>query len=257
MTSSIPVAAFEPRVAVVLDLLRDLGEGGVRHAALDDWRWLASRALGERSRNGDRATVPSLDVLVADDDLEALDVAARRRGPVVDEGAGGRGRTYEVEDGERWRLRARSRLRYGGARAWLATAADEDHLLRRAEEVDGVRLLAPSDRLVHLVLTCLLDIGAFPVPHRQELIELMERLRADPPRAGRAAERVQQELTPALDWSTLLADIVQGRWTHLLDRRRALRLRLWRRAPMASTARWLRGGERGRTGMPVGARRGG
>lgn len=257
MTSSIPVPAFEPRVAVVLDFLRDLGDGGLRHAALDDWRWLAPRARGERSRNGDRATVPFLDLLVAADDLEALDVTARRRGLVVEEGAGGRGRTYQIEDGERWRLRACARLRYGGARAWLATGADENHLLRRTEEVDGVRLLAPSDRLVHLVLTCLLDVGAFPVPHRQELIELMERLRADPPRAGRAAERVQQELAPALDWSTLLADIVHGRWTDLLDRRRALRLRLWRREPIASTVRWLRGRRRDLAERPDGTRRGG
>lgn len=251
MMATFPIAPFAPTVGrTALDFLGDVGRAGVRYAVLEDWRWLPARVQGERSRNGDGTPVPCLDVLVAPEDLDRLDVVGRGWGLVAVDGGSGAIRTYEPETGKRWRLRVRSRLRYGKAHPWLETGAAETHVLRRAVDLGGVRLLAASDRLVHLLLHCLIDLGALPVSHRQELVELMEQLRSDPPAAGRAAERVQQELAPALEWSTLLADVVHGRWDDLLARRSGIRRHLWRRSPIASSVRWLRG----RAGGPAAAR---
>lgn len=144
-------------------------------------------------------------------------------------------------DAQGWTVRARWELRYGAKVPWLGTNEPEARVLRRAEVIQGVRVAAIADQLVDTLLYCLLDLGAFPSAYRRSLSEMFATLRADPPAAGRAAERVQQELAPALTWSDLLADILHERWNGLLRRRGRLRLHLWRRAPLLSTRRYLAG----------------
>jgi len=104
-------------------------------------------------------------------------------------------------------------------------------------------VVSACDELVELVLHCILDLGSFPDARRRRVSELMTHLRSDPPAAGRAAERVQQELAPALEWSALIAAVVQERWEDLLGRRRRLSRHLLWRSPLDT----LRGSRRSRT----------
>jgi O-antigen/teichoic acid export membrane protein len=83
-----------------------------------------------------------------------------------------------------------------------------------------------DEELLDLVLSCVLERGAFRPDDRARARELMAELRSRPTDAGRAAIRVEQELAPALPWSDLLAAIVGERWDALLERRAALRRHL-------------------------------
>lgn len=215
--------------------LRALGQAGVSYAVLRGWP--STHAPGARA-NGRGGPGTTLEILVDPADAVALDEVARSHGLDADASRSRGARHYTSKA---WSARVRSELRYGESTAWLGTGETEERVLHRARSVDGVRVAAAADRLVDEVLHCLLDLGAFPGQNRRSLTETVGRLRADPPAAGRAAERVQQELAPALPWSDLLADILHERWDALLARRGRLRIRLWRRAPLATARRYLSG----------------
>lgn len=130
-----------------------------------------------------------------------------------------------------------TRLLYGGTGTWLATGECEGAVLRRAVRTDGVNVLAPADELIDLLLHCTLDLGELAEPDRRRLSELMAELRRDPPSAGRAAERTQRELAPAITWAELLDDVVHERWDAILARRGRLRLHLVARGPLGAVQR--------------------
>lgn len=211
-----------------VSFLRGLAERDLRFAVLH-----RSHSPGEDDSGG----VSSWEILIDPDHRSALDAAAHSVDLTPHAGPRGEPRSYE---GSGWRIDVRTRLRYGRRVEWLTTGVDEKDVLRRAEPVGGIPMVAPSDRLVHLLLRALLSVGSLPTRYRHELATLMEELRARPTAAGRACERVQQELAPAVDWGDLLADIVLERWDDLLARARPLRALLWRRAPVASTLRYAR-----------------
>jgi O-antigen/teichoic acid export membrane protein len=133
---------------------------------------------------------------------------------------------------ERLRIAVTTALGYG--RLGLGTGPHETPVLRRRRELSGVSLASSSDELMDLVLHCVLDLGSFPEAHRARIATLLAELRADPPAAGRAAERVQQELAPALSWADLLENVVEGRWDELVSRRARLARHLMRRSPWSA-----------------------
>lgn len=223
-------------------LLRAFGDVGLRYALLRQWEDRPEAA--HPSKDADRSRTSRCEILVDPDALDELDATARRLG-LVDVSALPDTRVLATSRGHGWRVVVRRRLRYGGRRGWLSTGEDEGRILRRAVGHGAVRIAADPDRLVHLVLHGLLSAGGFPDRARQDLTDLVGRLRADPTSAGRAAERVQVELAPAVDWGELLADIVRSRWDRLLARRHRLRWQLWLRSPVASGARLVGGGVRG------------
>ena len=159
----------------------------------------------------------------------------------------------EPSDGERaWitngdprvapvRISATGALRYGPHGRRLATGEPDHRVIGRRRMRAGVAVASPWDELVDLLLHCLLDVHGFTAEHRARVAELMGELRSDPPAAGRAAERVERELSPALPWSELLADVIHERWDRLLGRAGALERQLLRRSPLAATARALVG----------------
>jgi len=241
-------------------------------------RWLADSRLsslfGELESEGleyalvreSDSGVTRLLLLLPEGGLQTLDAAARRQGLLrvegnrepsvvyVSEPKGGQGEGYEraADFGPApIHLTATSELRYGRRCGWLRSREREARILGRARWIGRVRVVAPADELVDTLLHCIIDLGSFPPPHRDRVQALMAHLRQDPTSAGRAAERVQQELAPALTWSDVLADVVHGRWDALLRRRRNLLLRLLSEAPWRSSLRWishLAGGAAGRPG---------
>lgn len=214
--------------------LHALTASGVAYAVLRDWGTTREGAPA----HPDGRSESSLELLVHRDALVEIDELAGRHGLVGSSVEGKHTYRHSVNG---WTVRARWELRYGAKVSWLSTDEREERVLRRAEVVHGVRVAAITDQLVDTVLHCLLDLAALPSAYRRSLSEMLATLRADPPAAGRAAERVQQELAPALTWSDLLADILHERWNELLSRRARLRLHLWRRAPLLSTRRYLAG----------------
>ena len=185
---------------------------------------------------------PTATVLVDEGDRAELERLAERHGLTNHPHPSGDltilGGAPHDEDEPRQILHVTTRLRYGGRHRWLTTGFDESRLLRRAELVGDVRVVSLADELVDALLHGLLDLGAFPPDERHRIRDLMRRLRNAPVLAGRAAERVQQELAPALGWGWLLAAIVTEQWDAILDRRPAVRRHLARRAPLSSAGRW-------------------
>ena len=135
-------------------------------------------------------------------------------------------------------------LLYGVPR--LGTGEAEERILGRAVSIDGVMRPSPADELIDLLLHCMLDLGRFPEEHRIRLSQIVAGLRNDPPSAGRAAERTQQELAPAITWDALLADVLHERWDELLSRRSRLRMHLLTRQPVAAILRLASPRARGR-----------
>ncbi len=222
----------EPWPSRAREFLEDLRSEGVTFALMRGPGRVTGAELGrpgyadtpELGRPGS-ADTPELRILVAEADQARLGVLLERHGI----GSGS----------SPLRISAVTELRYGGGRAWLRTGESEERILHRAVPVDGIPTATPADELLDTLLHCVLDLGSFPAGHRERLVELMGHLRMDPVLAGRAAERVQQELAPALPWSDLLAELVHEQWEALLARRRALRLHLLSKAPARSCVRWL------------------
>lgn len=179
-----------------------------------------------------------LDLLVAVEDLSGFEVVGRRLGLRVSADAGVAVEA-RLEGDPDLLVVATSQLAYGSGLGRVDTPEREERVLRRAAVTDGVRVAAPQDELFHTLLHCILDLGAFPEEDRRRLRELVARLRGDPVAAGRASERIQQELAPALTWSGLLADLLHERWGALVDRRRRLRLHLALGSALRSPARLL------------------
>jgi O-antigen/teichoic acid export membrane protein len=196
---------------------------------------------GEALRTGSGG---DLRVLVRPSDVETVEEVARRLRLAP---------APEPSDGERaWitngdprvapvRISATGALRYGPHGRRLATGEPDHRVISRRRMRAGVAVASPWDELVDLLLHCLLDVHGFTAEHRARVAELMGELRSDPPAAGRAAERVERELSPALPWSELLADVIHERWDRLLGRAGALERQLLRRSPLAATARALVG----------------
>jgi O-antigen/teichoic acid export membrane protein len=132
-------------------------------------------------------------------------------------------------------------LRYGAPIPFLGTGEPAQRILQRADVHDGVRVAAPGDELIDLLLHSVIDLRAFPESHRSRLSRLVEELRSDAVAAGRAAERVQRELSPVLGWSDLLTEVMHERWDRLLARRRALIVLLSRKHPTSTTMRFAMG----------------
>lgn len=208
-----------------------------------------------------RRDVGELWVLVSAEHVERVPGIAHRAGLSHEEQDGatrgrwkGRGANG---DGAPLGVRFVAGLHYGGG---LRTSEPERLVLGRGRREGGVAVAAPSDELIDLVLHCVLEEGAFQPLHRERARELMRRLRANPPDAGRAAIRVQSELSPALPWCELLDDVVHERWDALLARRARLERRLrggWRGALLRRRSLAPPGpGERpnGRNGATVDAR---
>jgi hypothetical protein len=229
-------------VAVEVDgkaaLFRNLEARGIA------WALVGAFARGPSGENGAASQRPTqsageeirvLTILVAEADRPALREIARAAGL---RRADRRGDDPVTHVGEGTWVTVTSRLRYG-RRGWLGAQEHVERILRRAREERGVRVLHPADALVHTLLLCILDLGRFPEEDWRRVTGLMARLRADPPAAGRAAERVQQELAPALTWGELLADVVESRPDALLARRRRLCWRLLAGAPVESSLRAL------------------
>ena len=205
----------------------ELARGGVRYAL-----------LGETSAE--------TRFVVAPDDLPRFVAVARECGFRGISAEGSRSLTFELAgEPSATRLVVMTRLAYGRRVGWLGTGEREERILRRAGSGGGRSVAAPQDELVDALLHCILDLGAFPPDCRFQLTTLMARLRRDALAGGRAAERVQQELAPALTWDEVLAAIAGERWDDLLARRRALRSRLLLRAPASSARRWMAGRLRG------------
>jgi O-antigen/teichoic acid export membrane protein len=185
------------------------------------------------------AGIGELRVLVRDDQLGMVEEIAHRArlSPAPARGGFERLWTSNGEDGEgsseRLRIAITTALLYGRRRKCLGTGPQETPVLRRRRERAGVALASACDELMDLVLHCVLDLGTFEVAHRRRATELLAELRADPASAGRAAERFQQELAPALPWSVVLADVLQDRWDDLVARRARVARHLVRRAPLA------------------------
>jgi O-antigen/teichoic acid export membrane protein len=196
--SSSSNGALGERSRAVYDVL---AENGIRYVALS------------RAANGWEGGHAADTVLVGADDLARVEsILARERGTL------------------RWL--AVTRLVYGGGR--LGTAESEARILERAVSMEGVTRLSPADELMDLLLHCLLDLGEFPAQHRSRLKEIVRHLRTNPSAAGRAAERTQGELAPALTWDGLLDGVLHERWDDLLARRHRVRMRLFARRPMES-----------------------
>jgi len=99
--------------------------------------------------------------------------------------------------------------------------------------LEGILTAPPGERLMDLLLHCLLDLRSFPPQHQRTLAATLAELRRDPVAAGRVAERVERSLAPALPWSFVLDAVAHERWDELLTRRTALARQRPRRAPLA------------------------
>jgi O-antigen/teichoic acid export membrane protein len=209
-------------------LFAELGRRDVEYVVVRGGHLLENAEIGE------------LRVLVRDDQLAMVEEIAHRArlSPVparvgferlwTSNGEGSEGAS------ERLRIAITTSLVYGRGRKCLRTGPQETPVLRRRRAHAGVALASACDELMDLVLHCVLDVGVFADAHRRRATQLVAELRADPPSAGRAAERFQQELAPALPWSVVLADVLHGRWDDLLARRARLARHLVRRAPLAT-----------------------
>ncbi|MGE0160268.1 MAG: flippase [Gemmatimonadales bacterium] len=131
-------------------------------------------------------------------------------------------------------------LLYGRPRKCLGSGPHEKLVLRRRQHRSGAALASACDELMDLVLHCVLDLKSFPEAHRERVAELIAAMREDPPLAGRAAERFQQELAPALPWASLLAWVRADRWDEIVARRGRIARHLARRSPV-DTLRGLMG----------------
>lgn len=212
-------------------LLSELDAREITHVVLRPADLLADGEVGK------------LRVLIERDDLGAVEQVARQLRLAPQPSASPFERSWVTNGNCRssWRLSVLGELAYGGVAPCLVTGEAEHRVVARRQRRAGISVAAPSDELVDLVLHCLLDARAFTPQSRRRLVQLMSALRADPPSAGRAAERVQQELAPALTWSQLLSDIVGEGWDRLLARRRRLAWQLALRSPLGTLQRLVVG----------------
>jgi glycosyltransferase involved in cell wall biosynthesis len=134
-------------------------------------------------------------------------------------------------------VEALTELRYGRPMALFGTSESTGALIRRSRCDASVSVLSPDAEFVDLLLHGLLDRGQFSPALTHHLQALMRALRDRPSLAGRAAERVQFQLAPAITWDGLVRDVTAGDWDRLLRRRRSLALRLGRAAPLRTLAR--------------------
>ncbi|HET9949827.1 MAG TPA: flippase [Longimicrobiales bacterium] len=215
-------------------LLEAAAAAGIEHALLRADSPEADPLEGGASAEAARAR--EVEVLVAGAHIERLESLAERHGVAY---------RRALEPGPRTPAEAgapvlvlHTRLRYGGAGGWLSTGYPERWVLARARTVAGLRRPSAPDDLVDTLLHCVLTLGEVPEAQRRRLERLVAELRSDPPAAGLAAERIQQELAPALTWDALLADVLHGRWDPLLARRARLRFHLLVRRPAGSVRRW-------------------
>ena len=226
----------QPRPHPADALLDELEASGVRYALIRD----SGGSVGHRDE--------AVDLLLATDDVPALETCARACGL---ERAGGDGAPLIYRDDREYpegggpTVRVRTEMAYGRHFPWLRPAERTESILRRARPRGGAVRVSAGDELIDLVLRCVIDEGEIAEAHRCRLGLLLEELREDPATAGRAAERVQRELAPALTWDRLVACIACEDWDGLRDRGGALRRRLLEGSRVASYGRWLAHTSRG------------
>lgn len=150
----------------------------------------------------------------------------------------------------RWKqIDVRTGLRYGRRTGAFRTAEAGSGLLERRVRRGGVWRPSPDDELLDLLLHGLLDRARISGALAERLGRLLHELRRCPPLAGRAAERTQFELAPALTWERVVGDVEEERWGALAARRHALALHLARRQPGGTLARSV-GGSRALLARP-------
>ncbi len=214
-----------------------LDRGGVRYCVLSRpaTRKVRAPAVKPTSLDGmgpARILTPSpvdvTTVLVHPEDLAALESYLEEDGFLLFPGADVMCRSHLLGRSSKargcLRVDVRTELRYGLAR--LAPAEPESHLLRRTRRKEGVPVLALEDEVVDLLLHGILDTGGAFSSTAPALRACVEELRRRPVHAGRAAERIQRELAPALTWDALLHDVGEERWSALTQCRSALKRRL-------------------------------
>jgi|GEM_PF-31262 len=186
-----------------------------------------------------------VDLLVHPDDASALEREFLERNFLLFPPAGSGYRSHllgrGVREGEWDLINVRTELVYGRPVPCLRGSQPTRRLLKRRVRRKGRFVLSPEDELVDLLLHALLDEGRIDAAEGLRLQRLIGELRRCPPLAGRAAERVQFELAPALTWEDLLHRIQEGEWHALRRTRRALALRLARSEPLRTLGRVLAG----------------
>ena len=229
-------------VATASETARDPSELFVRHLEAHGVGYVVMRGWAPSEREG----ASELAVLVRAGDLEASETLARgagltprrpRRASNGAESTHGNG----LPEGGGPRVTISTALHYGAPVPFLGTGEPERRILERAVVHEGARVAAAGDELIDLLLRSVIDLRAFPDSHRSRLSRLIADLRSDPVAAGRAAERVERELSPVLSWGDLLTDVIHERWGRLLSRRRALILLLARRRARSTVKRFARG----------------
>ena len=161
-------------------------------------------------------------------------------------------------DGSGWIcVEVRTELRYGRPTPFLRAPESVAKMIRTRRCGSMVSVLTPDADFVDLLLHALLDRGRISPSVGDHLQALMQALRDRPCLAGRAAERVQLNLAPAITWDELVRDVTEGNWDALLRRRRSLAFRMARSAPRDTLVRigtaWSRRA-RGYLGFPGTAR---
>lgn len=106
--------------------------------------------------------------------------------------------------------------------------------LRQRQKRDGTYVLSPADEFFTLFLHCLLDKGNFREARRDRLIELRQQMRRDESMAKKVVEYFTRYLSPACTWDELAKLIDADDWQAILKRRRAVKRRLFNRAPLAT-----------------------
>jgi glycosyltransferase involved in cell wall biosynthesis len=155
-------------------------------------------------------------------------------------------------DGSGWVcVEVRTELLYGKPTPFLSAPEDVKRMIRKRRCGGTVSVLTPDADFVDLLLHALLDRERISPAVGHQLQALMGALRDRPCLAGRAAERVQLELAPAITWDGLVRDVTEGNWDALLRRRRSLAVRMARSAPLATLVR-LGTGWRRRAGEYLG-----
>jgi hypothetical protein len=224
----VPPSAGSDVGARATELFAELGKRNVDYVVVRGGHLLDTAETGE------------LLVVVRESQLGLVEEIASSSGLQAHPSGHGPDRSWSTNGtGARGRLHitVTTALRYG--RWGLDAGSREMTVVPRRRDHAAVSLASAGDELTDLVLHCILDLRAFPDAHRRRVVGLLGALRADPPAAGNAAERIQYELAPALPWSELLAAVVEERWGDLLARRSRITRHLLRRSPMAALRRIL------------------
>ncbi len=109
--------------------------------------------------------------------------------------------------------------------------------LQNRQHREFTYVLAAADEFFTLFLHCLLDKGNFREARRERLVELRFEIERDSAAQKTVAEYFARYLAPVFTWDTLAAAIDQNNWQAILQRRKAVERRLFRRAPIANAWR--------------------